>query len=256
MSRKEAMPKAPSCSSGSASPTRTRRLKNYPHQLSGGMRQRALIAMALACSPRLLIADEPTTALDVTIQAQILALLKELVQDTGTALVMITHDLGVVAGLCDEVNVLYAGRIVERGGRHGLFARPRHPYTPGCWPRSRGWTPPAARGSTRSPARSPTTCPGTGVRLRAALLPTSLDACTQEHARLGRSTTVGGLRCVNPVEDRGERARPLDGGEPSGAARADVLVEVTRPQGALPDQAGRASSTGPSATSTPSTAST
>lgn len=112
-------------------PDPTRRLKEYPHQLSGGMRQRALIAMALACEPRLLIADEPTTALDVTIQAQILSLLKELVQDSGTALVMITHDLGVVAGLCDEVNVLYAGRIVERSARHPLFATPRHPYTGG-----------------------------------------------------------------------------------------------------------------------------
>src|SRR5687768_9858504 len=88
------------------------RVDEYPHQLSGGMRQRAMIAMALACEPALLIADEPTTALDVTIQAQILALLKELVVDTGTALVMITHDLGVVAGLCDEVNVLYGGKIV------------------------------------------------------------------------------------------------------------------------------------------------
>ncbi len=112
-------------------PDPTRRLSEYPHQLSGGMRQRALIAMALACEPRLLIADEPTTALDVTIQAQILALLKELVEDSGTALVMITHDLGVVAGLCDEVNVLYGGRIVERGLRHPLFATPRHPYTGG-----------------------------------------------------------------------------------------------------------------------------
>jgi len=108
-----------------------RRLKEYPHQLSGGMRQRALIAMALACTPRLLIADEPTTALDVTIQAQILALLRELVADSGTALVMITHDLGVVAGLCDEVNVLYGGKVVERAGRHPLFADPRHPYTHG-----------------------------------------------------------------------------------------------------------------------------
>ncbi|HHT12011.1 MAG TPA: ABC transporter ATP-binding protein [Propionibacterium sp.] len=112
-------------------PDPTRRLNDYPHQLSGGMRQRALIAMALACEPRLLIADEPTTALDVTIQAQILDLLRELVTETGTALVMITHDLGVVAGLCDEVNVLYGGRIVERAGRHELFANPRHPYTHG-----------------------------------------------------------------------------------------------------------------------------
>ncbi|WP_218002135.1 ABC transporter ATP-binding protein [Microtetraspora malaysiensis] len=112
-------------------PDPTRRLDEYPHQLSGGMRQRALIAMALACEPRLLIADEPTTALDVTIQAQILALLKELVTESGTALVMITHDLGVVAGLCDQVNVLYGGRIVERADRFELFARPRHPYTNG-----------------------------------------------------------------------------------------------------------------------------
>ncbi|MBN9736345.1 MULTISPECIES: ABC transporter ATP-binding protein [unclassified Pseudonocardia] len=112
-------------------PDPARRLTSYPHQMSGGMRQRALIAIALACRPRLLIADEPTTALDVTIQAQILELLRELVAETGTALVMITHDLGVVAGLCDRVNVLYGGRVVERAERHALFARPRHPYTSG-----------------------------------------------------------------------------------------------------------------------------
>ena len=112
-------------------PDPRRRLSEYAHQLSGGMRQRALIAMALACSPRLLIADEPTTALDVTIQAQILELLRELVVDTGTALVMITHDLGVVAGLCDRVHVMYAGKIIETADRHELFARPRQPYTGG-----------------------------------------------------------------------------------------------------------------------------
>jgi peptide/nickel transport system ATP-binding protein len=109
----------------------SRRLKEYPHQLSGGMRQRALIAMALACRPRVLIADEPTTALDVTIQAQILELLKELVRDSGAALVMITHDLGVIAGLCDTVHVMYSGRIVESAERRELFADPRHPYTGG-----------------------------------------------------------------------------------------------------------------------------
>jgi len=112
-------------------PDPDRRLKEYPHQISGGMRQRALIAIALACKPRLLIADEPTTALDVTIQAQILMLLERLVDETGTALIMITHDLGVVAGMCDTVNVLYAGRVVETAERHRLFAAPRHPYTSG-----------------------------------------------------------------------------------------------------------------------------
>lgn len=108
-----------------------RRIKEYPHQLSGGMRQRALIAMALACKPKLLICDEPTTALDVTIQAQVLELLKELVVDSGTAMIMITHDLGVVAGLCDQVNVMYSGRIVESAPREELFANPRHRYTHG-----------------------------------------------------------------------------------------------------------------------------
>ncbi|WP_405115598.1 ABC transporter ATP-binding protein [Micromonospora sp. NBC_01405] len=112
-------------------PDPRRRLKEYPHQLSGGMRQRALIAMAVACQPRLLIADEPTTALDVTIQAQILELLKDLVRDSGTALVMITHDLGVVAGMCETINVLYGGRVVETARRRPLFREPRHPYTVG-----------------------------------------------------------------------------------------------------------------------------
>src|SRR4051812_27382655 len=107
------------------------RLSNYPHQLSGGMRQRALIAMALACRPRLLIADEPTTALDVTIQAQILELLRALVVEEKTALILITHDLGVVAGICEQIHVMYSGRIVESAARHELFARPRHPYTGG-----------------------------------------------------------------------------------------------------------------------------
>ena len=107
------------------------RLKDYPHQFSGGMRQRAMIAMALACEPKLLIADEPTTALDVTIQAQILDLLKKLVEDRDTALILITHDLGVVAGMCERVNVMYAGMFMETGSAEQLFNRPRHPYTLG-----------------------------------------------------------------------------------------------------------------------------
>jgi len=112
-------------------PDSRRRMSSFPHQLSGGMRQRALLAMAVACRPRLLIADEPTTALDVTIQAQILELLAELVRDAGTALLLITHDLGVVAGVCDEVHVMYSGRIVESASRRDLFRAPRHPYTHG-----------------------------------------------------------------------------------------------------------------------------
>ncbi|AUW47448.1 ABC transporter ATP-binding protein [Rhizobium leguminosarum] len=106
-----------------------RRVKNYPHEMSGGMRQRVMIAMALACSPELLIADEPTTALDVTIQAQILRLLVELRQRTGTAVMFITHDLAVVAQTCQRVIVMYAGRIVEQASVTDLFARPMHPYT-------------------------------------------------------------------------------------------------------------------------------
>jgi oligopeptide/dipeptide ABC transporter ATP-binding protein len=112
-------------------PAPEQRLDEHPHQLSGGMRQRAMIAMALACEPRLLIADEPTTALDVTIQAQILALMRTLQVETGSAVILITHDLGVVAEVADEVLVMYAGRVVERAPVAALFAEPQHPYTIG-----------------------------------------------------------------------------------------------------------------------------
>ena len=110
-------------------PSPEQRVNNYPHQFSGGMRQRAMIAMALACEPQLLIADEPTTALDVTIQAQILDLMKELQQKLNTAIIFISHDLGAVAGLCNRVVVMYAGKIVETGTALDIFHSPQHPYT-------------------------------------------------------------------------------------------------------------------------------
>jgi oligopeptide/dipeptide ABC transporter ATP-binding protein len=112
-------------------PSPEQRVDDYPHKLSGGMRQRVMIAMALACGPKLLIADEPTTALDVTIQAQILDLMRRLRDETGTAIMLITHDLGVIAELARTVVVMYAGRIVERVAVGDLFADPQHPYTVG-----------------------------------------------------------------------------------------------------------------------------
>jgi oligopeptide transport system ATP-binding protein len=112
-------------------PNAEQRVDQYPHQFSGGMRQRVMIAMALSCNPKLLIADEPTTALDVTIQAQILDLMRNLQAEHNTALIMITHDLGVVAGMTDRVNVMYAGHVVETATTEELFANPKHPYTVG-----------------------------------------------------------------------------------------------------------------------------
>ena len=198
LSRKEATPKAAELLERVGIPDPRARLVNYPHQLSGGMRQRALIAMALACSPRLLIADEPTTALDVTIQAQILALLKELVVDTGTALVMITHDLGVVAGLCDEINVLYAGKIVERGGRHQLFQRPRHPYTVGLLNSIPRLDAPRGEKLTPVPGSVADNLPWDSACAFAPRCSHVLDVCTQERPQWDGDAVVG-YRCFNPM---------------------------------------------------------
>ena len=137
-------------------PAPDERVHSYPHELSGGMRQRVMIAMALACKPDLLIADEPTTALDVTIQAQILDLLRQLQRDLGMSILLITHDLGVVAETCDEVVVMYAGRVVERAATEALFAAPRHHYTAGLLRSVPSYT----------PANAAPLPPGTRARLQ------------------------------------------------------------------------------------------
>lgn len=129
LSRKEALERARQYLEMVGIPNAERRLKQYPHEFSGGMRQRVMIAMALLCNPKLLIADEPTTALDVTIQAQILELMKDLKDKINTAIIMITHDLGVVAGLCSRIIVMYGGKIVESGRTQDIFKNPHHPYT-------------------------------------------------------------------------------------------------------------------------------
>lgn len=131
VSKKEARKKAIEVLEAVRIPEAKTRVDDYPHQFSGGMRQRVMIAMALACEPELLIADEPTTALDVTVQAQILDLLRDIQKERGTSVVLITHDLGVVAEMCDTVAVMYAGSVVEYATVHELFKSPKHPYTVG-----------------------------------------------------------------------------------------------------------------------------
>jgi len=158
--------------------------------------------MAVACAPRLLIADEPTTALDVTIQAQILELLKELVRDSGTALLMITHDLGVVAGMCETINVLYSGRVVESAPRRVLFSRHRHPYTVGLLgsiprldaPRGERLTP--ITGSVRDVLPWPEGCAFTPRCFN------RIDRCVGSPPNLEWTTSQHAYRCVNPVLDR------------------------------------------------------
>ena len=174
-----------------------RRLEQYPHELSGGLRQRVMIAMAIICGPKLLIADEPTTALDVTIQAQIMELLKTLQRDLGLSILLITHDLGVVAGMCRNMMVMYAGRIVERGPTAEIFAAPRHPYTAGLVSSSprharRGELLPSIPGLVPPPGRR-----GAGCNF-AERCPRAQEKCRREVPPLALASGRAAA-CWNPV---------------------------------------------------------
>jgi len=186
-------------------PNASRRADDYPHQFSGGMRQRAMIAMALSCNPSILIADEPTTALDVTIQAQILDLIGRLRKDFGSAVILITHDLGVVADLADEVNVMYAGRIVERAATAGIFDDAQHPYTWGLLesipridrPKARRLKP--IRGQPPSLIELPPGC------TFAPRCPFVFALCSEEPELLGRASPNHLDRCWLPPNERTAR---------------------------------------------------
>ena len=184
-------------------PAPEQRVDSYPHQLSGGMRQRVMIAMALACDPKLVIADEPTTALDVTIQAQILELLGRLQAERGMAVLLITHDLGVVAESCDAVVVMYAGRVVEQAAVKALFARPAHPYTAGLL-RSIPSTRDAGGGGERRRLKAiPGMVPSlrnrpTGCRFRDRC-ERALDVCARVDPPLEQKREGQWAACHNPV---------------------------------------------------------
>jgi len=204
LSRHEAMGKAVDMLRRVRMPEAGRRVSQYPHELSGGMRQRVMIAMALACGPKLLIADEPTTALDVTIQAQILELMRELASETGAAIILITHDLGVVAEMAQRVVVMYAGHKVEEAPVDELFARPRHPYTRGLL----GSMPHlgdsiAAEGAKRLveiPGMVPSLKDAQPGCLFAPRCPNALPQCTREAPLLTAHGAGHWAACWNPVQ--------------------------------------------------------
>jgi oligopeptide/dipeptide ABC transporter ATP-binding protein len=214
VSRREAWERAVGALEQAALPDASLRARDYPHQLSGGLRQRAMIAMALVASPRLLVADEPTTALDVTIQAQILDLLRQLRDRLGLAVLLITHDLGVVAETCDRVAIMYAGRIVEAGATRDLLARPLHPYTRGLLA-SRSPETPAADPDGRLP-----TIPGSVPDLLrlppgcafAPRCPDRLDRCLAEAP--ASETVSTGRQVACHLHDEAGRG---DGSVPEGA---------------------------------------
>jgi oligopeptide/dipeptide ABC transporter ATP-binding protein len=210
LSRKEAGARAVELLDHVGIPSARSRVRDYPHQFSGGMRQRAMIAMALATEPKLLIADEPTTALDVTIQAQILDLLRELVREQQTALILITHDLGVVAGMCERVHVMYGGMFMETGSAEQLFATPRHPYTLGLLesiPRldaSRRAKLKPIPGAPRDMLSPPAACP---FQPRCRF---EVDLSRQEVPQLAEIEPGHKVACFNPVPaDEWERERAV-----------------------------------------------
>lgn len=184
-------------------PAAEKRFDEYPHQLSGGMRQRAAIAMALSCEPQILIADEPTTALDVTVQAEILDLLRDLQAQTGMAVILITHDLGVVAQVADEVAVMYAGRIIERSSCLSLFADPQHPYTLGLLgsiPRMDGAT---GRLVAIDGTVPPISAMPSGCRFHPRCV-FAEETCTKERPPLWRVDVNHDVACINaPIEGNG-----------------------------------------------------
>ncbi len=208
MKKKEAKQRSAELLDRVGIPSANQRIRDYPHQFSGGMRQRAMIAMALACKPKLLIADEPTTALDVTIQAQILNLLRELVAEEDAALILITHDLGVVAGMCERVHVMYAGMFMETATASQLFAKPRHPYTLGLLqsiPRldaTRKTRLQPIEGAPRDMLRPPAACP---FQPRCRY---EVEASSQEVPPLEETERGHKVACFNPVpEDEWQNLR-------------------------------------------------
>ncbi|MBF0442322.1 MAG: ABC transporter ATP-binding protein [Oligoflexales bacterium] len=200
---KESVQKATEMLSLVGIPSPEKRLRSYPHELSGGMRQRVMIAMALSCSPKILIADEPTTALDVTIQAQILKLMNDLKKNIGMSTIFITHDLGVVAEMCDEVIVMYAGKIVEVSPVMDLFEKPLHPYTKGLMDSI------PKRGITKNEGRLPTIdgmvpdlfTPPPGCRFadRCQRRKEACDKCEPELSVMGSGDSVRKVACHYPL---------------------------------------------------------
>src|ERR1700689_1388209 len=245
-SKSEALDRAVEVLSLVGLPRPKERLKDYPHQLSGGLRQRVMIAMALACEPKLLIADEPTTALDVTIQAQILALLKDLKERLGMAMLLITHDMGVIAGHADRVNVMYAGRMVETAEVHELFAEMHHPYTQALLASIPQISQDANKALHAIPGLAPDLAhPPQGCRFAARCL-RATDKCRTDEPSLSGKTFEHRFSCWHPVD--GPLTLALIGEDgPDAASTGLAAPEAERgfvEDAALPDTGAAADGTG------------